>query len=77
MTVVATTVAGNTDNGIWSGNGGVASLGATIVAGNTRANCVQEGTPAQQPPQAPGSPSNIIAPGNWHRADHTTPPHLT
>jgi hypothetical protein len=38
-TVIASTISGNSGYGIESINGGVASLGATIVAGNTSANC--------------------------------------
>jgi hypothetical protein len=38
MTVIASTISGNTGGGI-AGNGGTATLGATIVAGNTGSNC--------------------------------------
>ena len=37
MTVLASTISGNTGGGIYSG--GTATLGATIVAGNTGSNC--------------------------------------
>jgi hypothetical protein len=41
MTVIASTVAANTGGGIYSGQGRVASLAATIVAGNAKgANCL-------------------------------------
>jgi Big-like domain-containing protein/parallel beta helix pectate lyase-like protein len=39
MTVIASTISGNTGGGIYSGQGDTATLGATIVAGNTAANC--------------------------------------
>jgi Big-like domain-containing protein/parallel beta helix pectate lyase-like protein len=39
MTVIASTISGNTGGGIYSGQDDVATLGATIVAGNTAANC--------------------------------------
>jgi Bacterial Ig-like domain (group 3) len=39
MTVIASTIAGNTGGGIYSGQDVTATLGATIVAGNTEANC--------------------------------------
>jgi hypothetical protein len=39
MTVIASTISGNTGGGIYSGQGHVATLGATIVAGNTGGNC--------------------------------------
>jgi hypothetical protein len=39
MTVIASTIAGNTGGGIYSGQLATASLGATIVAGNTGPNC--------------------------------------
>ena len=39
MTVIASTISGNTGGGIYSGQGYIATLGATIVAGNTGANC--------------------------------------
>jgi hypothetical protein len=39
MTVIASTISGNTGGGIYSGQGDTATLGATIVAGNTVANC--------------------------------------
>ncbi|MBO0883163.1 MAG: hypothetical protein J2P17_23080 [Mycobacterium sp.] len=39
MTIIASTIAGNTGLGIYSGQGRVASLGATIVADNTGGNC--------------------------------------
>ena len=39
MTVIASTISGNTGGGIWSGQGRTATLGATIVAGNTGSNC--------------------------------------
>jgi hypothetical protein len=39
MTVVASTISGNTNGGIYSGQDDTATLGATIVAGNTGANC--------------------------------------
>jgi hypothetical protein len=38
MTVIASTISGNTGGGI-AGNGGTATLGATIVADNTGSNC--------------------------------------
>ena len=38
MTVIASTIAGNSGYGIYSGSG-VATLGATIVADNTKGNC--------------------------------------
>jgi hypothetical protein len=40
MTVVASTIAANTGGGIYSGQGHVATLGATIVANNTGSNCL-------------------------------------
>jgi Bacterial Ig-like domain (group 3)/Right handed beta helix region len=39
MTVIASTISGNTGGGIYSGQGVTATLGATIVAGNTGFNC--------------------------------------
>jgi hypothetical protein len=39
MTVIASTIAGNTGGGIYSGQLATASLGATIVAGDTGPNC--------------------------------------
>jgi Bacterial Ig-like domain (group 3) len=39
MTVIASTIAGNTGGGIYSGQDDTATLGATIVADNTGANC--------------------------------------
>jgi hypothetical protein len=39
MTVIASTISGNTGGGIYSGQLHTASLGATIVAGNTGSNC--------------------------------------
>jgi hypothetical protein len=39
MTVIASTISGNTGGGIYSGQLDTATLGATIVAGNTGANC--------------------------------------
>jgi hypothetical protein len=39
MTVIASTISGNTGGGIYSGQFDTATLGATIVAGNTGANC--------------------------------------
>jgi Big-like domain-containing protein len=39
MTVIASTVSGNTGGGIYSGQLATATLGATIVAGNTGPNC--------------------------------------
>ncbi|HWG60564.1 MAG TPA: choice-of-anchor Q domain-containing protein [Streptosporangiaceae bacterium] len=39
MTVIASTISGNTGGGIYSGQFDTASLGATIVAGNTGSNC--------------------------------------
>lgn len=39
MTVVASTISGNTGGGIYSGQGHIATLGATIVADNTGYNC--------------------------------------
>jgi hypothetical protein len=39
MTVIASTISGNTGGGIYSGQDDTATLGATIVAGNTGDNC--------------------------------------
>jgi hypothetical protein len=39
MTVIASTISGNTGGGIYSGQDHTATLGATIVAGNTGPNC--------------------------------------
>ena len=39
MTVIASTISGNTGGGIYSGQDDTATLGATIVAGNTGVNC--------------------------------------
>ena len=39
MTVIASTISGNTGGGIYSGQGDTATLGATIVAENTGSNC--------------------------------------
>ena len=39
MTVIASTISGNTGGGIYSGQLDTATLGATIVAGNTGVNC--------------------------------------
>ncbi len=39
MTVIASTISGNTGGGIYSGQDVTATLGATIVAGNTGVNC--------------------------------------
>ena len=39
MTVIASTISGNTGGGIYSDEGGTATLGATIVADNTGCNC--------------------------------------
>jgi hypothetical protein len=40
MTVIASTISGNTGGGIYSGQDVTATLGATIVAGNTGGNCL-------------------------------------
>jgi Big-like domain-containing protein/parallel beta helix pectate lyase-like protein len=40
LTIIASTISGNTGGGIYSGQGRIATLGATIVAGNTGGNCV-------------------------------------
>jgi hypothetical protein len=40
MTVIASTIAGNTGGGIYSGQNVTATLGATIVAGNAGGNCL-------------------------------------
>jgi hypothetical protein len=39
MTVIASTISGNTGGGIYSGQGHIITLGATIVADNTESNC--------------------------------------
>jgi hypothetical protein len=39
MTIIASTISGNTGGGIYSGQGATVTLGATIVAGNTGSNC--------------------------------------
>ena len=40
MTIIASTIAANTGGGIYSGQFDVATLGATIVSGNTGSNCL-------------------------------------